>query len=415
MKLSVSRLLSRACLLVSLAASTAQAQVVYVSASAPAGGDGSSWSSAFQSLADGLAFASFGDRVFVAEGVYRPDQGSFKTLGDREETFKLSEGVSIYGGFVGTESDPLLREGSAAATILTGDLNGDDLPGFTNRGDNSYHVVRGRGITSLTVIDGFTIQGGNADGGATEPVGGGIYNASLCSPTVRDCTIRDNRASDSGGGVANRLSSSPVFENCVIEDNYAEIGGGGWYDFQNGAPILSGVSFLRNESGSLGGGAYSLSNCTPSFMDCVFEENYAAGNGGAYRNEFSSLPSFDECTFTGNVAGDFAGALDNDGMTYTLRGCEFVNNVSGLDGGGVRTTADMSFVACTWIDNQAGAKGGAIVCTELSATLTVLRCLIRGNSAVESGGGIHMTANLFMENSALTQNSAGTDGAAICL
>ena len=50
---------------------------------ASAGGDGSSWATAHKYLQDALAIALSGDEIWVAEGVYKPDQGAGKTAGDR--------------------------------------------------------------------------------------------------------------------------------------------------------------------------------------------------------------------------------------------------------------------------------------------------------------------------------------------
>ena len=47
-------------------------QVIHVDDDAPAGGDGSSWASAFSDLQDALAAARAGDVVRVAQGTYAP-------------------------------------------------------------------------------------------------------------------------------------------------------------------------------------------------------------------------------------------------------------------------------------------------------------------------------------------------------
>ena len=43
-----------------------------------------------------------------------------------EESFVLKEGVKLYGGFAGGETDLAQRNRTANVTILTGDLAGDD-------------------------------------------------------------------------------------------------------------------------------------------------------------------------------------------------------------------------------------------------------------------------------------------------
>src|SRR5690606_1877743 len=63
---------------------------------------------------------------------------------------------------------------AANRTILSGDLNGDDGDNFSNNSDNAYHVVISTGSFNEEIweweeienanLNGFTIQGGNADG-----------------------------------------------------------------------------------------------------------------------------------------------------------------------------------------------------------------------------------------------------------
>ena len=72
---------------------------------------------AFKYLQDALLNASSGDEVWVAEGTYMPDEGEKETKGDRLATFKLLNGVGIYGGFIGgeTKREP---KGDANKTIF---------------------------------------------------------------------------------------------------------------------------------------------------------------------------------------------------------------------------------------------------------------------------------------------------------
>ena len=68
--------------------------VVYVDSDANGVGDGSSWPDAFTSLQDALLAWSPGASVWVAEGVYHPDQGQGVSLGDKEAVFQLPAGMN---------------------------------------------------------------------------------------------------------------------------------------------------------------------------------------------------------------------------------------------------------------------------------------------------------------------------------
>ena len=85
--------------------------VLYVDDSATGANDGSSWCDAYVYLQDALsaAAASGGtvNEIWVAQGIYKPDQGTRQTPGDRKATFQLLTGVALMGGYAGCEApDP---------------------------------------------------------------------------------------------------------------------------------------------------------------------------------------------------------------------------------------------------------------------------------------------------------------------
>jgi len=103
-------------------------RILRVDASAPPSGDGSTWNAAISDLQVALARARSGDEIWVAQGISKPGAPG----ASRDSTFRLRDGVRVYGGFAATEEaledrDPLLHE-----TILSGDLGGDDGPDFAN-------------------------------------------------------------------------------------------------------------------------------------------------------------------------------------------------------------------------------------------------------------------------------------------
>ncbi|MCK5612241.1 right-handed parallel beta-helix repeat-containing protein, partial [Candidatus Pacearchaeota archaeon] len=163
---------------------------------------GLTWDSAFKFLQDALEQASyFGGEIWVAEGTYNPNMDKYNPSGSggRSQSFDMIDGVRILGGFKGDETVSYQRNWKAHVTTLSGDLLDDDDPDtFANYDENSYHVVTsGKGI-SFTVLDGFTISGGNADGGETETnSGGGLYGSAI----VKNCKFISNMAAGDGGGL----------------------------------------------------------------------------------------------------------------------------------------------------------------------------------------------------------------------
>ena len=102
--------------LIFVVADSSNAQsVLYVNSSAPAGGNGSSWSSAFQSVQKAVNAASSGTEIWVAAGTYHDSVVS------NNSNIQLQDGVSLYGGFAGTETSLSQRNWTQHPTILKGD------------------------------------------------------------------------------------------------------------------------------------------------------------------------------------------------------------------------------------------------------------------------------------------------------
>lgn len=211
----------------------AQAAVCRVAVGGAGGNDGSSWAQATD-LPSALADPACNE-VWVAEGAYRPAAGT-----DRAATFAIRSGVAVYGGFAGTESARDQRDPAVHRSVLSGDIGGDDVVdahGVTAAatdivGGNSYHVVRIDAATADTVLDGFTLSGGQADGADTVLSGGGgllCYGAGqACGPTLRRLLFRGNFAM-SGGGMAcvaqAQGSCDAVLEDAAFVGNAAALGG----------------------------------------------------------------------------------------------------------------------------------------------------------------------------------------------
>ncbi len=241
-------------------------------------GDCSSWADAC-SLQTALAVTR--GEIWVASGVYTSTKISVP--GDsRTAAFELNHQVAVYGGFAGHETARDQRSWAANPTILSGDLNQDDV-GWTNMDDNAYHVVICRGaVTEPVILDGFTITRGRAimtqdpaDGG------GGILNQ--CSDLhLSNLRITWNRAFF-GGGIANTSGGSPALLNLVIANNYARYRGGGIYSAA-GSPTLTNLSLYDNEAdkgyeGTYGGGIL-IAGGSPTLTNLSLYNNQANSGGG---------------------------------------------------------------------------------------------------------------------------------------
>ncbi|MCC6724938.1 MAG: hypothetical protein IT258_10540, partial [Saprospiraceae bacterium] len=125
-----------------LFASQLRGQIVYV---APNGtGNGSSWANATGNLRAALDNAIAGTQIWVKEGTYLPTTCSICVFNDRNQYFQIKNGVKLYGGFGGFETDIAQRNITAHPTYLSGDINQDG-----SLVNNSFTVVYTKNVSSL--------------------------------------------------------------------------------------------------------------------------------------------------------------------------------------------------------------------------------------------------------------------------
>lgn len=195
----------------------ANPDIIYVDKDASGSNDGSSWADAYTTLQDALDGASSGDEIWVAEGTYKPT-AQHGGSGERYRSFQMKNGVAIYGGFDGTETQRDQRNWQANPTILSGDIGAEG-----DGSDNCYHVFYHPSATALdetAILDGFTITAGNATGTGSHSNGSGMYNDS-CSPTLNNCSFLSNAAGNAGGGMYNMGNSAPSVTSCSFAGNSA--------------------------------------------------------------------------------------------------------------------------------------------------------------------------------------------------
>jgi len=330
---------------------------VYVDKGASPGGDGNSWSTAYQTIQAGINDAdTLDEEVWVAGGVYT-------------ESITMKDGVAVYGGFNGTESH--LSERDVGVSVTTID------------GTGAYHVVVMDGITKSR-IDGLTITGGDADGADEDRYGGGIYCVnSDDTNTIAECTITDNFADVYGGGIYNH-SASPAVRDCTFSDNSAD-NGGGMFNWGSSSAVT----------------------------DCTFLDNSAGGHGGGMRNEESS-PAVTNCTFLGNYADAWGGGMSNYSSSTTVTNCTFSDNSCRYEGGGMYNQNHSSPIVrnCIFTGNSADSRGGGMY-NEFS-TPTIVNCIFSLNTCTYHGGAIYnLELSPTVTNCTIFGNHAGSHGSGI--
>jgi len=387
---------------------------LYVYAGAGGLNDGSTWADAFNHLQDALAAASSGNRIHVAQGIYKPDRGAGVTPGDRTATFQLIDGVAIKGGFAGFGGpSPGMRNVNKYQTVLSGDLGGNDGAGFANNGDNSYHVVTGSGTNATAVLDGFTITAGNAD----RLGGGGMRNLSG-SPTVANCTFSDNVAGQ-GGGMYNVLAS-PTLKSTTFSGNRAFLEyakddprGGGMYNYKS-SPTLTGCLFAGNSvstshaEGGDGGGIF-CGESSPTLVNCVIRANTAGRFGGGMASWWGGSPLLVNCIFNSNSAGQEGGGLDNYQDSLTLTNCTFSSNSAPSSGGMYNEDGNPTLVNCIfWGNSDDGGDAESAQIRDVNGTLVIEYSCVEGWSGT-LGGTANIGGDPLFVDADGADNAVGTD------
>ncbi|MEM9662031.1 MAG: right-handed parallel beta-helix repeat-containing protein [Planctomycetota bacterium] len=314
------------------------AQILYVDQNASGADNGSSWSNAFTSLNRALDAANVDEEIWVAQGRYIPDDPA-----GRDATFLVGNRISIYGGFVGGETDRDDRDPQDNETVLDGN-------------NNSYTVVTIGG--NNTVVDGFSIVGGRADGSTTPRArGAGIFGEDIHT-TIRNCVFRDNESVTAGSAIAIEGASPNItfIEDCLFADNIG--------------------TFIARI------------NVSVRIADCVFRDG---DSGGLVLDGDDVVSTVNDCTFANLVGAGPISVVSNSGAVSSIRRTVFSNN-EGTFGGGVSYSQGGSHAIahCIFRGNTgvgSNLPGGAVTSRmiEPDAELRIFNTLFTGNLA--PGGG----------------------------
>ena len=383
--------------------------------------DGSSWRYAFKDLQAALDIAAKYpySQIWVAKGTYIPTRvyspngvvgGLYGQNRPELATFNLPNGVSIYGGFNGTECKRCERNLCENKTILSG-------------ANVLWHVViAGNDTVPRTPVyarlNDLIIREGNARG---------PFGSTSLEPFTYDHS--------SGAGIYFIYDSVLQLKNVSLSRNNAANLGAGMLSV-NATPLIKSSSFIANFSQSQAGGLaiYNTYNNTVVYealvKDTLFEGNGTVNFGGGVVVEGvipadASSVKFKGCKFTGNYALE-GGAVVVDSITATFKCCLFVKNRSYVNGGALATTNIVStiiaasqqppqifnnkttyIVDCQFLKNITEGNaylrqvilgnpmmlgisfpiGGGALVSYLNGLLHVTKSQFKSNKALNSGGG----------------------------
>jgi hypothetical protein len=359
-------------------------------------GNGTSWSQAFNNLDAALSAASASggaDEIWVAAGTYKPSiiyQGGYSGTEHNLKTFKLPSHVAIYGGFKGNETQLKQRDCHRYQTILSGDLDGNDVNipsrSLDNKADNAWHVLTAEGVTNV-LLDGITVQNGYATG----------PDAGTLGPKFTLVSLDYTHAA--GGGLSARRGSKVTLNNMQFTYNATD----SVRATVRGSPMLGGPALAS------GGGAVASEDegTLVIIKNTSFDRNTAfnfGSNGGALSARLEGSFEVAKSTFTNNNGNRNGGAIhgkDADHITVTdslLKNNNSVGQAIGDESGGAIGIINSNLtVSRSRFDNNttnlnAGGGGGAIIFQTVFDTgepyvLNVKNSVFKDNSASSLGGG----------------------------
>lgn len=298
-------------------------------------------------LSEALATANAGDQIWVL-GFEQSTLSANQLYVAPEGGFTVKSGVKLYGGFRGTERTIDERPTSGKApyftyrSVLSGDrslLSPDDVskndvvdpnnllyPTNTTRSDNAKHVlslnmkpteISGNINTYPTVVNGFTVIGGNAT-----DFGGGIYvygsNAGGGAYQIEKCFLLNNYAELGGGAIyvsadVKATSTESRIVDCVVYNNLAGVRSGS-ENLGGGINIAGAGTIVNSSIFNNEGGGVRLSSSAKAVNLTIARNTVMGIEGGVVSNSViwgnskvqnPTATSFENC------------ASDNDNVTGT--------------------------------------------------------------------------------------------------
>ncbi|HET9235053.1 MAG TPA: right-handed parallel beta-helix repeat-containing protein, partial [Candidatus Eisenbacteria bacterium] len=256
-------------------------------------------------------------------------------------------------------------------------------------------VTFSRGEGRASVLEGFTLSGGQGvvvDGAA---YGGGVYILDA-EPTVRGNRIVHNflnaGGASYGGGIycgvtEGQVSRSPLIEANVIDENSAATAGGGISIGNHAAPVVVSNTISHNEAGLGGGVSFMGSAAQPSIRENRIEWNMAQTAGGGISGQGAEASEILGNTLVFNVAGQGnaheGSAIHLDNASAVIQKNTLVKNrTNGLGGGSLvlSSCAEVLVEKNIFCYSQSGS---GLVC--LGSGTTIRNNLVWGNAESETG------------------------------
>ncbi|MGJ8639701.1 MAG: right-handed parallel beta-helix repeat-containing protein [Opitutaceae bacterium] len=356
------------------------------------------WATAATTLNDALAYVVATDEIWVAAGVYYPDEGGTATDNDRNASFVLPDGVGIYGGFSGNETARSQRDADTHLSILSGDIQQNDL-----NTDGNFIAEQSSDLDNVQ-------DGNNSTNSIIIVLADGVSDSALLDGLV--LTAAHHAGLAPTGAVAFRNGASPRILNCLFSGNEMGNQTNGVVSFDAaGTALIQGCIFRGNHGNSTGLIAV-FNGSTPIFSDCDFGEDSSKA-GAIFIVRSASHLTVTGCRFSGlsNLQTEVNSVIDaQDASTVTVTHCQFLDSTS-LEGDGlislsIDSELFLSNSSFSGIDSPDAS--GPILLIGSSAVIT--NCTFTGNQATNGGLVITADADAISFQNCLFDNNRNNDG-----
>ncbi len=328
--------------------------------------------------------ASDGDELWIEQGTYV-----------LTNTLVIDKSISLYGGFIGSETIRTERVWSSQITTV----DGNDAVRCFHVANTNFAAVR---IDGLSITKGLT---GNENGA-------GIWNGNFTGSItgileVANCDFLLNNSGKHAGGIYNDVGFLTITNSTFTQNTATNRGGAICNYAQSPGITLTLVDCLFDRNSAANAGAiYAANNAgtTNVITGCTLTGNQAnpsgSGDGGAILCDASLIVS--KCIFDQNAAGRSGGVLGargDTGRSATFSNCLFIRN-SALNGAAICINGSsgplgvVSAVNCTFADNtlKFGGKGSALYTSkptnDVNSVFDIVNCILWGNAtnAIDRSG-----------------------------
>ena len=332
--------------------------------------------------------------IYAAGGIY---------TGTGAAVITITKSITLYGGWDGTGSGPVIRNPAVYSTILDG---GGARRGIIIQGNfaatlDGLHVTNGyvsdehgAGIRATMVH--LTLRNCQIYGNTA--AGGHLWAGGIAILTGDNVLLENNRIfNNTGSGITILTSSGVVLHNNQVHVNAGADRGGG-VQVQGGRDIaLIGNSVVSNTAASSAGGIWMMGTEAVTLTGNVIHSNTANNGGGLYATNVHTL------TLEGNVFhhnraidGNAGGLFLYQGDALCLHNNIIVHNAAGGYGSGVDLYSNVVRMTHNTLARNAGTRGQGLYLAGDARLWMTNTILVSQTVGIEVGwGAAHIEGTLW--------------------